>query len=463
MPLFLPARNDRFKLLIIFLLGCFLSAARPVSYVISPVFNGNEQLIALRVELECTGDGDGETPFQIPSTYAGTQHLYRHISRMRCFGSRSLVIRSDSVVAVALHAGGNLKLVYEVSALNNHSIQALAGQPFLPLMGADQFQILGAALFVVPVSADGYEVSVVWKNFPVNWNLYNSFGINEKQQKWTSPDSRWLSSVFAGGVGWQVLDSTVNQRHVSLVSPAKSWAFAPQDLLNLLTKIAGCRHQFLNETERNDYTVILVPLQNSPGKNPVAYTGSALHHSMVAYIDPLQVKSAGELLHFFSHEMMHEWIGGKIRCGSGPDDMKTAWFSEGFTEYFALLSQREGGLITAAAFDSIAQYDFSDALAKSPVIHATNDDIAKGFFDNPDLRRLPYLRGFVFAKEMDDLIRKKSGGKKTLKDAVKTCEAAPLIDDKNLSQFLNLLSVETGKPVNQWFKRFILEGEYPMK
>lgn len=243
-----------------------------------------------------------------------------------------------------------------------------------------------------------------------------------------------------------------------MVFPKKSWAFEPQDLMNLLTKTVACQEQFLNENDRNSYILVLTSLQNTSAKATVAYTGTALHHSMVAYVDPLQVKSVDEMHHFFSHEMMHNWIGNKIRCGSGPDDMKTAWFSEGFTEYFAVLSRRECGLISAAAFDSIAQNDFTNALAKSPVLHATNDDIAKGFFNNPDLRRLPYLRGFVFAKETDDWIHKKSGGKRSLKNVVKTCEAAPLTDEKNIILFLNQLAAETGQPVNQWFKKFILEG-----
>lgn len=418
-------------------------------------------MIALRVELEWDGDGDGESPFYLPSTYAGTEHLYRHISRMKCPESRALVVRSDSLVLVALHNGGAHKLSYEVSPLNNHLLTALAARPFQPLISADQFQILGAALFLVPVSGNGYEVTVAWKDFPDNWNLYNSFGINEKQQKWTSPDSRWLSSVFAGGVGWHTCDTTVNECRLRLIYPENKWSFHPSDLLRLMTKVTDCQSKILNESTPSNYSVFLTPLQNLPGTHIIDYTGSALHHSLAVFADPHQVKTTAEMQHFFSHEMMHRWIGGKIRCGSGPDDMKMAWFSEGFTEYFALLSQRECGFMSAAAFDSIAQNEFTNVLAKSPVKHATNDDIANGFFKNPDLRRLPYLRGFVFARKIDDLIRKKSGGKRSLQDAVKTCEAIPLTDDKNLLKFLSLLSTETGKPVNQWFKQFILEGGGP--
>jgi hypothetical protein len=45
--------------------------------------------------------------------------------------------------------------------------------------------------------------------------------------------------------------------------------------------------------------------------------------------------------YFFHHVLTHHWIGGKIRNGGPSNGMTYAWFSEGFTAYFALLNQSQ--------------------------------------------------------------------------------------------------------------------------
>ena len=393
-------------------------SARPLSYTISPVWNATEQMIALRVELAFAGDEDGATELELPGQFAGTFHLNSCVSRLRCLGASSLMVRSDSLMATALHApGANLRLIYEVQQTGKHGFIADAAAPFLPLISENAFHLIGAALFIIPASADGYTVNIKWTDFPGNWLIQNSFNANERQQSWVSPDTRWLSSVFTGGLGWRNYETVVHGHSLEVIMRGKEWRFSDTALVNLLAEVMACQEDFWKDTDRPGFTVVLLPLRN---KKPdiIDYSGAALENALVAYADPALVNSTEDMVHFFHHELTHHWIGGKIRNGGPANDMTHAWFSEGFTEYFALLNQLQCGFIDSTMYAKIASQEFIQALEQSPVKHASNDQIAKGFFTDPALRRLPYLRGFVFARDLDGLIEKHSKGKRHLREVM---------------------------------------------
>jgi predicted metalloprotease with PDZ domain len=118
----------------------------------------------------------------------------------------------------------------------------------------------------------------------------------------------------------------------------------------------------------------------------------------------------------FHHELMHNWIGCKIRNGGQPNDMQMAWFSEGFTEYFALKNMLKGGFVTTEQYMDRLNDRFFDGLYHSPKREAPNHAVADSFFIAHDFERLPYLRGCVFAFFLDNAIKAGSNDRRDLHD-----------------------------------------------
>lgn len=80
----------------------------------------------------------------------------------------------------------------------------------------------------------------------------------------------------------------------------------------------------------------------------------------------------------------------------GTPEQAASWFSEGFTDFYKVRTLVRGGLWTpeqAVAFLNTALAD--DAL--SPVRSAPNSRIVEAFWTDPDVSRLPYHRGLLFA------------------------------------------------------------------
>src|SRR5258708_7739898 len=85
------------------------------------------------------------------------------------------------------------------------------------------------------------------------------------------------------------------------------------------------------------------------------------------------------------------------------------WFSEGFTEYYAVKLNHKNGIMS--------QNDYVDHINEilidyfsSPVHNASNETIVKKFWTDPKIQRLPYVRGFTLALYLDTKIQSKSEG-----------------------------------------------------
>jgi predicted metalloprotease with PDZ domain len=102
---------------------------------------------------------------------------------------------------------------------------------------------------------------------------------------------------------------------------------------------------------------------------------------------------------------MHDWIGYKIRNGGQSNDMQYAWFSEGFTEYFAYKNMYASGFISADEYIKILNEEFLSSYYNSDLANAPNSMIEKDFFNKEEVYQLPYKRGCVLAFYLDNAIK----------------------------------------------------------
>lgn len=83
------------------------------------------------------------------------------------------------------------------------------------------------------------------------------------------------------------------------------------------------------------------------------------------------------------------------------------WWSEGFTDFYSrLIALRSKGIDRAAFVDEMNQ--FLRAYYLSPVNQEPNSRIQKDFWNDYDIEKLPYYRGFVFALYLNNLLQKEN-------------------------------------------------------
>ncbi|MDQ1155512.1 hypothetical protein [Brevundimonas sp. SORGH_AS_0993] len=141
--------------------------------------------------------------------------------------------------------------------------------------------------------------------------------------------------------------------------------------------------------------------------NPInAGGGVALTRSFLvtynAQTDPEDLKTT------LSHEMIHTWTQW---------DGRGQWYGEGVAVYYQALLPFRAGLMSADAYladinDTARRY-YSNPLNDTP-----DDQIAARFWDDSRIRVLPYDRGALYFATVNGMIRRASGGARSVDDLI---------------------------------------------
>ncbi|MEH3038091.1 MAG: peptidase M61 [Sphingomonas adhaesiva] len=148
--------------------------------------------------------------------------------------------------------------------------------------------------------------------------------------------------------------------------------------------------------------------------NPInAGGGVGLYHSFVAtYGRPGGPGSdPAELQFTLAHEMFHTFQPFIER----PAGLESSWFGEGLATLYQRRLPLRFGMVSPASFlidlNTHAGRYYTSAKATAP-----NRDIAPNFWRDTRLRTLPYDRGMLYFADLDDRLRKASGGRRSLDD-----------------------------------------------
>ncbi|GGZ45064.1 hypothetical protein [Asticcacaulis endophyticus] len=114
----------------------------------------------------------------------------------------------------------------------------------------------------------------------------------------------------------------------------------------------------------------------------------------------------------FTHEMIHHFIGQL-----NGDSSAVAWYGEGLAEFYKLRLPLDAGLVHVHDIGREINYMTSTYYASS-LIATPYDEIAKARWDGSDAQGIPYSRGFMYFADLNENIRTKSQGKRSLDNLV---------------------------------------------
>lgn len=385
--------------------------SRKVSYLLEPITD--ETGVRFRVELSFTGHESGRTELVLPFRTAGQTNLHETIQKLEVLTPQiTLKESTEPWVKVLNHEPEQVvRLRYELVQDRADALQALRGAGFRPIIQSTYFHWLGSA-WVHPAfdEAEPLSFSIEWKNLPPEWIVSNTFGTNQRQQKFTTTLREFTSSVFVGG-DFRLLSVTVKERPVQIALRG-NWPFTDEDLATLVGKIFMLERGFWNDFDYPNYLVTLLPLE--PLSSGASNSGVGLSKSFAMFATPNC--TLRELQYLLAHELFHNWNPHRLGYVSYPGE-SLYWFSEGVTDYYAHRLLWRGGLIT---FDEYLT-DYNEALRNyytSPLRNESNDRLTREFFSDGNLSRLAYWRGRLIAGNWDALIRANSNGKHSLDDVM---------------------------------------------
>jgi len=171
-------------------------------------------------------------------------------------------------------------------------------------------------------------------------------------------------------------------------------------------KIVKMQKKFLKD---HDFKKSVVFILNPYIEKESRYGGTNFGNLILCFINPYVIGHK-DLKNFIAHEHFHTWFRSNSNLITGEK-----WFTEGFTDYFAYLINMKNKIISKNDF--IERYN--DVLSKyfsSPYQKASDEEIQKMFWDSSEAQKLPYLKGFIIALELDLKIQNITKNQYSLKD-----------------------------------------------
>jgi predicted metalloprotease with PDZ domain len=403
---------------------------------------------AYRVSVTFAGDADGSTNILLPNEWGGQQELFRAIRNLSVSKGTTLADSDKPFVKTLTHQPGQkITVTYEIS--QDFQGPLTNAVRYRPVTDAIYIHWIGNAVWVLPEwdEQTDNDISIEWKGFAKSWTVANSFGTSRRKQKFQAKLSELLSAIFVAG-DFRITTTKAKANDVNIAIRGK-WQFTDVELTEMIRKVIDTERDFFGDHTQKYYLVTLV--QTDEGPKALSFGGTGLTDSFALFATPNATVS--RLRGLLAHEYAHNWIPGRL--GRMPEpEQDLYWFSEGFTDFYTYKLLRSGSLITAAEYaeaynERIREYYLL------PVRNEPNDRIVKDFWTDRNVQRLPYLRGFLFATNLDADIRNASEGTASLDNAIKELFAVsktPLSFESLTAIFSKYLGRDITSSVNLYLK-----------
>ena len=329
------------------------------------------------------------------------------------------------------------------------------------------FHILGQSLFMVPeeifesnIDDPKITANIEWVNFPKNFIIHNTFGSRELQQNlhvllW----SEFYHSLFVGG-DYRIKSFTYLDKPIFLAIRG-NWLkdYTDDNLFAALQKTIPTQRQFWNDNNFDYYTVILTPTitQTDSIYKGQSITGSAVKNGFLIQSSNNPFNKFSVIKYIFNHEMMHDWIGGKIPMRN---EELNYWFSEGFTDYYTYKNRLRNNDFTWIEWLDGFNTEIIKAHWQNPERNKPNHIVKDEFWKNRNIEKIPYRRGAIFAFWLDNQILKKSNHSKSLDDVMRDILQICISEKRSFSDelLLEVAQKYLNNDITYFFQKHVING-----
>lgn len=375
------------------------SHGQVIEYHLSDIKSQTEKN-TIHIEIIFQSDKSGITRLILPSCWTDADQLFLNIQNLELKGledqgARLVASSSPSEKVVLSKPNTPLKVTYDLSHDGQHH--------FKPYITRSLFSFIGKTAFVVPtfqLNTEPNTAQLSWSSANDNkaYRVVNSYGIDQLTQ--TLPMNELLEGLYMGGEMHltERMDNNGNKLFFAYTTPPspklKEWENDAVELINFQ------RQAMRDKTSHYLVTTILFDDKDKP------FSGTHLKNSVLfGYGESWLSTSREEWIRYASHEFFHHWIGHKIKASN--DYVNSMWFFEGFTDFLSIELALKAGLLNEQTY-----IDFKNRVLRahyvSPFQSMPNRDIARYYWDNPELHGAPYIKGHLFAQYCNQLLRKQN-------------------------------------------------------
>lgn len=382
-------------------------SGRFISYVIEP--KPSDDSLSLDVTVRFRVGGARTIDLVLPSEWEGQKDLYRAIRDLEVVSPGSTLEPTTDPSSRRLRATAGQIVVLHYRVVKDWSGKLDASSYFRVLLDPAYFQVAGRNFAVYPDMPEDEElpINVEWKNLPEGWNVVDNLAGESLCQTVTTKLIKLTNGLFAGG---ELRVTKINvEGNPVFVATRGGWQFSDDSFSSLVQKILAAERQFWHDTAFPSYLITLLPSEGDEG----TYGAAALEDSFTWLTDKSTTLDF-ESKFLLAHEMFHCWNAARL---GEIHEQKPFWFVEGFSDYYGRLLLRNAGLIDPQEYQRNIESSYAE-YKRSGRLHAGGREVESKFFQDADLREMAYLRGNFLAIEWDYAIRRRSGNKQSLDDAM---------------------------------------------
>lgn len=385
-----------------------------------------EPQLQVRVRLALHGDATGVTRLMVDDQWGGVTAGGEDITTVTASTTSgvSLAVERPEPHRVVVHhePGASLDVSY-VFLANDHHMQSDPSLFRRPLLNEGLFHTVGHLAWLRPEdlqAEDPCRLRFEWHGFDeAGWAVVTSWGVGSQPREVETALQDLTGSLYIAG-DFALMTHTIQGYPLTVTVAGDLWEFTPDEFADLCAEVVEVERTFFEDFERDFYWISLAPA-GTPRDHGLSIGGTALLNCFSLGVTPnaslgTDQPGDGELLRILTHEMFHEW-NGQLIPREEPEEL-VYWFSEGFTDFYARRLRYRGGWLDVDEYAA----SVNETLAKlmvSPERNAPNERILEDFWNDRNLRDLPYLRGDVIAMILDAAIRRTSDSTRSLDDLMR--------------------------------------------
>ncbi|HET6973167.1 MAG TPA: hypothetical protein VFH96_04040 [Pyrinomonadaceae bacterium] len=253
-------------------------------------------------------------------------------------------------------------------------------------------------------------------------------------------------AVFCIGKALRKSSTTVQGMPLDIVLSG-NWPFKERDALERATKVMEKYLALTGFRLRDKSVIVIAPLPITDSKT--SWKAETRGSTVVLLINP----DAGfkfwksQLTIIFTHEVLHLWVPNSLKLEGDYD-----WFFEGFTMYTALRTALELGVIDFKEYLATLGRVYDQYRAHPDTLSLIEESERRwASSDSP-----VYLKGMLVAFLYDLLMRKASGGRRTLADTYRDLFNGRLTDGADGNDAI--IGVLGSTPVSRSFIKAYVEN-----
>jgi predicted metalloprotease with PDZ domain len=421
-----------------------------VSYRVTPVIEAGA-LRRLAVEMRFHGDLDGETRLDL-SDWGREPNPWIRIKGFSATGTEADQV--DARTRVLRHRpGAPLTVRYQVvSAHERFPPPDRVETLHRPLILSDRFGVYGETVFATVLSREDRPVRFRWGPTPPGWRVASDL---ENTRELSAREV--TNSFLVGAPDLRVIERTVSGAPLRMALQGQL-GFEDAAFADTMAKIVEAQRRFWGGSA----SAYFIPVIGMPAQGAgTSSLGTGRGDAFVMWATgntPLR-----ELTRVLGHETLHSWIDDQVGGRVEEEEGLEYWFSEGFTDFYALRTLLAAGILSPADFvremnQVLARY------AASPARDAPNSRVKTEFWSDPDVGQLPYDRGHLLAAVLDHELRRRTGGRADLDDVMraqlKHVAARPPTDRTSAGRLLPVMVRDVaGYEIGPLLERHVQRGE----